>query len=250
MSPGKVKKIRLDHLLVERGIAPTVEKARALIMSGAILVDTTRLDKAGALVSLDIPISMKGADNPYVSRGGLKLKGALSAFGLNVEGLIAIDVGASTGGFTDCLLQAGAHKVYAVDVGYGQLAWKLREDKRVVVIERTNIRHYDGSDLTEKPMLAVIDASFISLRTVMPPVLRLIADNARILALIKPQFEASRDKIGKNGVVTDPAVHDCVVEEITLFCQSINLKIEGTCASCLLGPAGNKEFFIMARKID
>ena len=249
MSPEvKVKKIRLDTLLVERGIAPTVEKARALIMAGSVKIDTLCMDKAGALVSPDAQLSIKGEEHPYVSRGGLKLKGALEHFALDVKGEVVLDVGASTGGFTDCLLQAGARKVFAVDVGYGQLAWKLREDPRVVVIERTNIRHYDGADLDEKPTLAVIDVSFISLKTVIPAVLPLVADNARILALIKPQFEAQRDEVGKNGVVEDAAVHERVVGEIVSFCRSKNLDVEGTCASPLLGPAGNKEFFILARK--
>jgi len=245
--PVKVKKIRLDQLLVDRGIAPTMEKARALIMAGDILVETTCVDKAGALVPQDANIRVRGEDNPYVSRGGLKLKGALEHFALDVEDIVALDVGASTGGFTDCLLQAGARKVYALDVGYGQLAWKLREDPRVVVIERTNIRHYDGADLTEKPDLAVIDASFISLKTILPAVLSLLADNARILALIKPQFEARPEEVGQNGVVDDAAVHERVVDEIRQFCQSCHLDVDGHCASPLLGPAGNREFFISAR---
>ncbi|HOR63192.1 MAG TPA: TlyA family RNA methyltransferase, partial [Smithellaceae bacterium] len=186
----------------------------------------------------------------YVSRGGLKLKGALDFFSLNVEGMAALDVGASTGGFTDCLLQAGARAVFAVDVAYGQLAWKLREDPRVTVIERTNIRHYNGAGLTEKPSLAVIDVSFISLATVIPAVLPHLGDSARILALIKPQFEARREEVGKNGVVEDAAVQERVVREIASLCQSLGLRVEGTCASPLLGPAGNKEFFILARKIN
>lgn len=244
----KTKKIRLDILLVERGIAPTVEKARALILSGSIRMDTRCMDKADALVAPDVQISIKGEDNPYVSRGGLKLKGALTHFALDVSGEVVLDVGASTGGFTDCLLAAGARKVFAVDVGYGQLAWKLREDPRVVVIERTNIRHYDGSGLDERPTLAVIDVSFISLKTVIPAVLPLISEEARILALIKPQFEARRDEVGKNGVVEDAAVHERIVEEIRLFCLSKDMGVEGTCVSSLLGPAGNKEFFISAKK--
>jgi len=249
MSPEvKVKKIRLDALLVDRGIAPTVDRARALILAGSIRINTVCLDKAGTLVAPDIQISIKGEDNPYVSRGGLKLKGALAHFALNVSGEVVLDVGASTGGFTDCLLTAGARKVFAVDVGYGQLAWKLREDPRVVVIERTNIRYYDGAGLDEKPTLAVIDVSFISLKTVIPAVLPLVSDKARILALIKPQFEAQREEVGKNGVVEDAAVHERVVEEIRLFCQSKDLDVEGTCVSSLLGPAGNKEFFILAGK--
>lgn len=247
MSP-KVKKIRLDELLVLRGIAANAEKAGALIMSGAILSGTVRLDKAGTRVAPDIPISIQGEDNPYVSRGGVKLHGALKNFSLDVTDTAVLDVGASTGGFTDCLLQAGARKVFALDVGYGQLAWKLREDPRVVVIERTNIRHYDGADLTEAPSLAVIDVSFISLKTVLPAVLALTAKTADILALIKPQFEAERDEVGPHGVVSDEAVHDRVLADIRRFCELQSLDVAGTCASPLLGPAGNKEFFILARK--
>jgi len=242
------EKIRLDKLLVSRDLAPTTQKAQALILARAIKVNDVLLDKADTLVPADAGIQIKGADNPYVSRGGLKLKGALDEFALNVEGLVALDVGASTGGFTDCLLQAGAKNVYSLDVGYGQLAWKLRQDKRVVVIERTNIRHYDGADLAEQPALATVDVSFISLKVVLPAILRLLKDEAQILALIKPQFEAAKEEVGKNGVISDPTVHDRVVEEISEFCKSINLEDLRTCASSILGPAGNKEFFILARK--
>lgn len=249
MSPKK-RKIRLDALLVERGISPSVEKARAMIMSGTVSVDGIRVDKAGAQVLPDGQLSVKGEDHPFVSRGGLKLKGALEYFTLDVTGHVVIDVGASTGGFTDCLLQAGVRKVFAVDVGYGQLAWKLRADPRVVVIERTNIRHYEGTDLDEKPTLAVIDVSFISLKTVIPAVLPLVAPEASILALIKPQFEARREEVGKNGVVEDSTVHERVLEEIRVFCRSKGLDVEGTCESSLIGPAGNKEFFILVRKTD
>lgn len=245
-----MEKIRLDKLLVSRGFAPTIQKAQAFILARAVKVNDVCLYKADTLVPVDAEVHMKGDDNPYVSRGGLKLKGALTHFALDVTGEVVLDAGASTGGFTDCLLQAGARKVFAVDVGYGQLAWKLREDPRVVVIERTNIRHYNGSDLTEKPTLATIDVSFISLKTVIPAVLPLLADHARILALIKPQFEAQRDEVGKNGVVEDAAVHNRVVGEIVSFCQSQRLAVEGTCDSSLLGPAGNKEFLILARKTD
>jgi len=242
------EKIRFDKLLVERGLAPTIKKAQALILAKAVKVNDACMDKAGTLVPVDAEIQIKGSDNPYVSRGGLKLKGALDEFALNVEGLVALDVGASTGGFTDCLLQAGAAKVYALDVGYGQLAWKLRQDKRVVVIERTNIRHYNGADLIEHPDLATIDVSFISLKVVLPAILRLLKEEGQILALIKPQFEAAREEVGHNGVISDPVVRDRVVEEISEFCKSINLEVLRTCASSILGPAGNKEFFILALK--
>jgi 23S rRNA (cytidine1920-2'-O)/16S rRNA (cytidine1409-2'-O)-methyltransferase len=242
------QKIRLDKLLVDRGIAPTLEKARALILARAVKVNETYPDKAGTPVGVEAEIHIKGEDNPYVSRGGLKLKEALKEFNLNVEGIVALDVGASTGGFTDCLLQAGARKVYALDVGYGQLAWKLREDKRVVVIERTNIRYYEGVDFDEQINLATIDASFISLKIILPAVLKFLGDEAQILALIKPQFEVAREEVGKHGVVQDPAIHDRVVQDISGFCQSLDLEVKGTCASPVLGPAGNREFFILARK--
>ena len=242
------KKIRLDKLLVDRGDVPTLEKARALILARAVKVNDAYIDKAGAAVPVDAEIHIKGEDNPYVSRGGVKLAEALKEFDLNVEGMVAFDVGASTGGFTDCLLQKGARKVYALDVAYGQLAWKLRQDRRVVVIERTNVRYYDGADLDEKIDLAVIDASFISLKIVIPAVLKFLENGARILALIKPQFEAKREEVAEGGVVEDTAVQERMVKEIREFCESLNLEVEGTCASPILGPSGNKEFFILARK--
>jgi 23S rRNA (cytidine1920-2'-O)/16S rRNA (cytidine1409-2'-O)-methyltransferase len=243
-----VQKVRLDKLLVDRGVAPTLEKARALILARAVKVNETYPDKAGTSFPIDVEIHLKGEDNPYVSRGGLKLAGALKEFNLNVNNFVAFDVGASTGGFTDCLLQAGARKVYALDVGYGQLAWKLREDKRVVVIERTNIRYYEGKELDEQIDLAVIDASFISLKTVIPAVLKFLEEGARILALIKPQFEAKREEVGEGGVVYDSSVQENVVRDIGNFFESLNLEVKGTCASSILGPAGNREFFILARK--
>lgn len=240
--------VRLDSLLVDRGIAPTRERAKALIMSGTVIVGENRIDKAGALVPRDADIRIKGEDNPYVSRGGLKLKGALREFGITVRGLVALDVGASTGGFTDCLLQEGAAKVYALDVGYGQLAWKLREDRRVITIERTNIRYFDGAGIEEKIDIAVIDTSFISLKLVLPAVTRLLGQQALILALIKPQFEVGRENVGKHGVVRDPLLHRKVVEEIAAFCREKDMTVLGTCESPLQGPAGNKEFFLYTKK--
>jgi len=241
----RAEKIRLDKLLVDRGISPTRQKARALILAKAVKIDEAYPDKAGTLVNADARVEIKGEDNPYVSRGGLKLKGALDEFELDVRDMVVLDVGASTGGFTDCLLQSGARKVYALDVGYGQLAWKLRQDKRVIVIERTNIRYYDGQHLQEAPDMATIDVSFISLKVVLPQVLKLIAGKGRILALIKPQFEAGRNEVGHNGVVKDPGIHEKVIKEIVDFSRGLNLSVEGTCACALLGPAGNKEFFIL-----
>ena len=231
-----------------RNIAPaSPEKARALILSGVVLLDSTRVDKAGALVAADAAVTVKGEVSPFVSRGGLKLKGALDHFGLDVQGMAVLDAGASTGGFTDCLLQAGARKVFAADVGYGQLAWKLREDPRVVVIERTIIRHYDGRHLDVKPELAVIDVSFISLKTVIPAVRSLLADHARILALIKPQFEAGRQKVGRNGVVRDPRVHIEVLVHCINAAQGEGLNCIGITYSPIRGPKGNIEYFIHLR---
>jgi 23S rRNA (cytidine1920-2'-O)/16S rRNA (cytidine1409-2'-O)-methyltransferase len=226
-------KIRLDNLLVDRGIAPTRERARAMILSGIVLVEENRVDKAGALIAQDAAVRLKGADHPYVSRGGLKLKGALDRFAIPVKDLICIDVGASTGGFTDCLLQEGAAKVYAVDVGYGQLAWRLRQDNQ---------------GLQDMIDFATIDASFISLKLVVPAVIPLISSDAAILALIKPQFEVGREEVEKRGVVKNPALHTKVLDEMKTFFQSLELNVLGICESPLQGPAGNKEFFIYAGK--
>ncbi len=244
----KKQKVRLDLLLVERGICPSRERARALILSGAVCVDGQPVDKAGTAVSEEVEIFIRGEDNPYVSRGGLKLRGALDRFGLDVRGLVALDVGASTGGFTDCLLQAGASKVYAVDVGYGQFAWSLRRDERVVLFERTNIRFFSGEGIEDPIDLVTIDTSFISLKLVIPAVLRLLGKPAWILALIKPQFEAGYGEVGKKGVVKDPVLHQKIVEEIADFCRGLGLRVVGTCESPLVGPAGNKEFFLYCVK--
>jgi 23S rRNA (cytidine1920-2'-O)/16S rRNA (cytidine1409-2'-O)-methyltransferase len=233
---------------VQRGMAPNQERAQALIMAGSVLVQENVVDKAGSLVHPEAAIRIKGADLPYVSRGGVKLKGALDNFHIVVRGLTVLDVGSSTGGFTDCLLQEGAAKVYALDVGYGQLAWKLREDPRVVPIERTNIRFFTGAGITENIDLATIDASFISLKLVIPAVVNLLSAGASLLALIKPQFEVDKSEVGKGGVVNDPALHRRVIEEITGFCQENDLEVAGVCESKLAGPAGNKEFFVHARR--
>jgi len=245
---NKSLKVRLDKLLVERGITPTRERAKALIMSGAVLVGDNRVDKAGALIASDAAITVKGNDNPYVSRGGLKLKGALSEFGISVRGRVAFDVGVSTGGFTDCLLQEGTRKVYAIDVGYGQLAWKLRQDDRVILFERTNIRYFSGDGIVDDIDIVTVDVSFISLKLVLPVVVNLINEGCAILALIKPQFEAGREEVGKKGVVRDPAVHAKVIDGIIALCEELNLAVQGVCESPITGPAGNKEFFIYAIK--
>lgn len=239
-----VKKERLDKLLVERGMAQSRERARALILAGKVVVDDHAVDKAGTQVATSAEIRLKGEDIPYVSRGGLKLARGLDAFHVEVAGRIAIDVGASTGGFTDCLLQRGAGKVYAVDVGYGQLAWKLREDPRVINMERTNIRDLAAEQLGERPTLAVIDASFISLDKVLPPTLALLADPGEVVALIKPQFEVGRGEVGKGGVVRDEKQHQLVLEKIKGLAAELGCTVHGVTESPVLGPKGNREFLI------
>jgi 23S rRNA (cytidine1920-2'-O)/16S rRNA (cytidine1409-2'-O)-methyltransferase len=238
------RKERLDKLLVERGLAQSRERARSLILAGRVLVGDLVVDKPGTPVRSDLEIRLKGEDIPYVSRGGLKMARALEVFAVRVAGRIAIDVGASTGGFTDCLLQHGAALVYAVDVGYGQLAWKLRQDSRVVNMERTNIRHLQPGQLPQRPSLAVIDASFISLEKVLPATLALLADEAEIIALIKPQFEVGRGEVGKGGVVRDAAKHAAVIERIRLLATSLGCRVLGETESPILGPKGNREFLI------
>ena len=247
MKKGKIPKIRLDDLLVGRGLAMNREEAQALILTGAILVGDRPADKAGIPTPADAEVRIRGEACPYVSRGGTKLRKALDIFGIDPSGLIALDVGASTGGFTDCLLQAGAAKVYAVDVAYGQLAWKLRGDRRVVGIERTNIRSYDGAAIVDVIDLAVIDTSFISLKLVIPPVLKLLKAGALLVALVKPQFEVGRDEVGDRGVVRDPTLHRRVLAEIEAFGRGLGLTLLGSCDSPLTGPAGNREFFICLR---
>lgn len=241
-------KERLDKLVFDRGLAPSREKAKALIMAGQVVVNDHLADKAGLMVDVEAEVRLKGEPLPYVSRGGLKLAHALDSFGIDVTGLVAIDVGASTGGFTDCLLQRGASRVIAVDVGYGQLAWKLREDPRVVNLEKTNIRHLEPAGVPELARIAVIDASFISLDKVLPSTLRLVVPDATIVALIKPQFEVGRGQVGKGGVVRDQKKHAEVVENISALAESLGLLVRGVCESPILGPAGNKEFLIHLQK--
>jgi 23S rRNA (cytidine1920-2'-O)/16S rRNA (cytidine1409-2'-O)-methyltransferase len=236
-------KIRLDKLLVARNLAPTRQKAQALIGAGQVLVDNREADKAGTMVEESVTIEIKESC-PYVSRGGYKLEAGLEFFGINPTGLICLDIGASTGGFSDCLLKNGAAKVYAVDVGYGQLAWKLRQDQRVVVMERTNARYLTTADFEDRIDFAVIDASFISLQLLIPPLLPLFRKQISILALIKPQFEVGRGKVGKGGVVRDPALHQEVIAGIADFCKSLGLQSRGVTPSPILGPKGNREFLI------
>ena len=239
---------RLDKLLVDRGLAGSRERARALILAGQVVVGDHAVDKAGSRVDPALPLRVKGDDIPFVSRGGVKLAHALDAFAIAVAGRTALDVGASTGGFTDCLLQRGAARVYAVDVGYGQLAWKLREDPRVVCMERTNIRQLTAATLGAAPDLAVIDASFISLDKVLPPTLALLAPAAELVALIKPQFEVGKGQVGKGGVVRDPAQQAAVVERIRAEAERLGCAVLGVTDSPLLGQKGNREFLIHLRK--
>ncbi len=238
-------KQRLDKLMLERGLASSLEKSRALIMAGQVVVGDHTVDKAGQQVPSDIEIRLKGENIPYVSRGGLKLRRALDEFGIDVTGLVAVDVGSSTGGFTDCLLQAGAVKVYAIDVGYGQLAWKLQQDPRVVSMEKTNIRYVTPEQLGEAPELAVIDASFIALAKVLPATVTLLQPGGRIVALIKPQFEVGKGEVGKGGIVRDPAAHERVIEDVRQTASEMGLTVSGLCESPITGADGNREFLIL-----
>lgn len=238
--------VRLDKLLVDRGLTPSRERAQALILAAKVLVDGQKITKAGQKVSPECRTQLLGEDIPYVSRGGLKLEHALRTFELQVQGMVAMDVGASTGGFTDCLLQHGAARVYAIDVGYGQLDWKLRQDPRVVVLERENIRYLERERIPEPIDLAAIDASFISLKLVIPAVLAFLHPGAHCVALIKPQFEAGREHVGKGGVVRDEAVHRAVCQSISDFLEAVGLRVKGMTSSPILGPKGNREFLILA----
>ena len=241
-------KERLDKLLFHLGLVTSRERARALILAGQVIVDEQRIDKAGTQVSLDADIRIKGEDLRYVSRGGLKLEKALQEFDPQVQDCVALDVGASTGGFTDCLLQHGARRVFAVDVGYGQLAWKLREDERVVNMERCNIRHLNPEQLPERPDLAVIDASFISLSKVLPVTLNLLKPEAEIIALIKPQFEVGRGKVGKGGVIKDVDLQTQVVDDIRSLGIELGCEVLGVIESPIYGQKGNREFLIHLKK--
>lgn len=236
------EKQRLDQLVAERGLVESRELARRLIMEGNVTVAGQVMDKPGTRVAVDAVIVVKALPR-FVSRGGEKLQAALEAFAVSPEGLICADVGASTGGFTDCLLQNGAEKVYAIDVGYGQLDYKLRTNARVVVMERTNARYVET--LPEKPELVVIDASFISLKLILPVVKGWMNDSGRVVALIKPQFEAGREEVGKGGVVKDAAVHTSVLREILSAAQGIGFSVQGLIKSPLKGPAGNIEFLTL-----
>lgn len=242
-------KERLDVLLVQRGMAASREKAKAMIMAGEILVDGEREDKAGSMFPDTVTITQKGRPLPYVSRGGLKLEKAMTHFGLDLTGKICMDVGVSTGGFTDCMLQNGAVKVYAVDVGHGQLDWKLRNDERVVCMERTNIRYVTPEDIQEPVQFVSIDVSFISLTKVLLPVRNLMEEGAEMTALIKPQFEAGREKVGKKGVVRDPAVHLEVIQTVISYAKSISFGVRHLEFSPIKGPEGNIEYLVHLVKL-
>jgi 23S rRNA (cytidine1920-2'-O)/16S rRNA (cytidine1409-2'-O)-methyltransferase len=245
---NSTKKIRLDNLLVEKGIIESREKAKALILEGKVYVNGIKVDKAGKLISIDSDIKVS-EDILYVSRGGIKLERALSFFNIDVKGKIAMDVGASTGGFTDCLLQHGASKVYAVDVGYGQLAWKLRTDKRVVPIERTNIRKLEKLCWIPGIDIATVDVSFISLIKVLPKVIEFLTPEGEIVALIKPQFEAGRENVGKGGVVRDKVKIKEVIEKVKKHAEEMGLVVIGATPSPIKGPKGNLEHFIYLKRI-
>ena len=242
------KKERLDILLVEKGICESREKAKTNIMAGLIFVDGQRVDKAGEKVSVDADIVFKGEELKYVSRGGLKLEKAMNTFGIDLTNKVCMDIGASTGGFTDCMLQNHASKVFSVDVGYGQFAWKLRTDERVVCMERTNIRYVTPEDIGVPLDFASIDVSFISLRTIMPAVKNLLGDKGEVVALIKPQFEAGREKVGKKGVVRDIEVHLEVVNKIVNFLIENDFNVLGLSFSPIKGPEGNREYLVYFTK--
>ncbi|KAA5606244.1 TlyA family RNA methyltransferase [Roseospira marina] len=246
---AKADRPRLDQLLVDRGLVDSRTRAQALVMAGLVFTETRRLDKPGQRVRPDMPLTLKGQDHPWVSRGGLKLVAGLDAFGLDPTGCIGLDVGASTGGFTDVLLSRGAARVYAVDVGYGQLAHKLRTDDRVVVLERTNARHLTAEQIPEPVDLVVCDASFIGLRTVLPAALDRVRDGGALVALIKPQFEVGKERVGKGGVVRDPALHAEVCDTIAAWLtERPGWTVLGVTESPITGPEGNVEFLIGGRR--
>ncbi len=243
-----MKKVRLDQLIFDLGLTESRERAKTTVMSGLVFVDGKRIDKPGTQVSPDSKIEVKGSAIPYVSRGGLKLEKALKVFHIDPTGMHCIDCGASTGGFTDVLLKNGAEKVFAVDVGYGQLAWSLRQDERVVNMERTNIRHISPEQIPEALDLAVADLSFISLKLVLPAISSVLKDKAELVCLIKPQFEAGKDDVGKKGVVRDESVHLAVIESILDFVPTIGLTVLGLDYSPIKGPEGNIEYLCYMKK--
>ena len=244
----KQKKQRLDVLLVEKGLAPSREKAKAIIMAGIVYVDGNKEDKAGTTFPENAVIEVKGKTLPYVSRGGLKLEKAMQKFPITLSGKVCMDVGSSTGGFTDCMLQNGATKVYAIDVGHGQLAWKLRNDERVVCMEKTNIRYVVPEDIDELAAFSSIDVSFISLTKVLLPVKNLLTEDGQVVCLIKPQFEAGREKVGKKGVVRDRVVHEEVIRMVMDYAASIDFYPLALDFSPVKGPEGNIEYLLFLSK--
>lgn len=243
-----MKKIRLDQLVFDLGLAESRERAKTTVMSGLVFVNGQRADKPGMQVSPDVNVEVKGTALPYVSRGGLKLEKALKVFPIDVSGKVCIDCGASTGGFTDVLLKNGAAKVYSVDVGYGQLAWSLRNDERVVNMERTNIRYISSEQIPEPLDICVMDLSFISVKLVLPAVCALLKDDAQLVCLIKPQFEAGREQVGKKGVVRDKAVHLSVIESVLSFAPTVGMTVMGLDFSPIKGPEGNREYLCYMKK--
>jgi len=243
-------KTRLDLAVLERGLASSRQRARALIMAGKIQVNDQPVDKPGTFIRSHDNITLKGQEIRYVSRGGLKLESALKTFDVKVQDRTCLDVGASTGGFTDCLLQHGARQVFAVDVGYGQFAWKLRNDPRVSLFERTNIRHLSAESIPVPIDLVVIDVSFISLKIVIPKVIDFLSPKGSIIALIKPQFEVGKGKVGKGGVVRDPRQHQTVIEDLTRFFKDANLASGAVIPSPIKGPKGNIEFLVALKRLD
>ena len=237
-----MSKIRLDQYLCQNGLVQSRERAKALIMSGIVFVDEQKVDKAGEMISPDAKVEVRGHDIGYVSRGGLKLEKAMQVFPMRPDGKVCMDIGASTGGFTDCMLQNGAAKVYAVDVGYGQLAWKLRQDPRVICLERTNARYLDHTVIPDELDFASIDVSFISLKLILPPLNGLLKDGGHAACLVKPQFEAGREKVGKKGVVRDPAVHLEVLEHFLDHAGDAGFTVLGLTYSPIRGPEGNIEY--------
>ncbi len=246
----KKSKKRLDVLLVEKGLAESREKAKAIIMSGIVYVEGEKEDKAGSTFTEDVQIEVRGKTLKYVSRGGLKLEKAIQVFPIVLDGMVCMDIGASTGGFTDCMLQNGASKVYSVDVGHGQLAWSLRNDDRVVCMEKTNIRYVKPEDIDELVRFASVDVSFISLSKVLPPMRDLMKENAGAVCLIKPQFEAGREKVGKKGVVREKSTHEEVIRNVLGFTLEAGFDLLGLDYSPVKGPEGNIEYLMYIRKTD
>ena len=243
-------KIRLDQYLCQNGYAQSRERAKALIMSGIVFVNEQKVDKAGEMIAEDAKVEVRGHDIGYVSRGGLKLEKAMTHFSISLDGMVCMDIGASTGGFTDCMLQNGAKKVYSVDVGYGQFAWKLRQDPRVVCMEKTNIRYVTPEDIDDVLDFASVDVSFISLTKVLPAAYALLKDGGQMVCLIKPQFEAGREKVGKKGVVRDKAVHEEVIERIITFALENGFSVHHLEYSPIKGPEGNIEYLVHIEKSD